>query len=110
MELRFLERRLSESPRVYRAGAKSSIGVWARQVCAHSRNRSMELRYDSLVTMAPSRGKAFLRSASKLNNILLVPCFMLNLDDAGTIFYTAALEVAKKIRREPVTAPGLSPI
>jgi len=34
MELRFLERRISESPRVYRAGAKSSIGVWARQVCA----------------------------------------------------------------------------
>jgi hypothetical protein len=65
---------------------------------------------DSLVTMALSRGKAFLRSASKLNNILLVPCLMLNLDDAGTIFYTAALEVAKKIRREPVTAPGLSPI
>jgi hypothetical protein len=32
MELRFFERRISESPRVYRAGAKSSIGVWARQV------------------------------------------------------------------------------
>ena len=34
MELRLLERRLSESPRVYCAAAKSSIGVWARQVCA----------------------------------------------------------------------------
>jgi hypothetical protein len=32
MELRFFERRLSESPRVYRAAAKSSIAVWARQV------------------------------------------------------------------------------
>jgi hypothetical protein len=32
VELRFFERRFSESPRVYRAGAKSSIGVWARQV------------------------------------------------------------------------------
>jgi hypothetical protein len=37
MELRFLERRISESPRVYRAGAKSSIGVWARQVCGPRR-------------------------------------------------------------------------
>jgi hypothetical protein len=32
MELRFFERRFSANPRVYRAGAKSSIGVWARQV------------------------------------------------------------------------------
>jgi hypothetical protein len=34
MELRLFERRFSESPRVYRAAAKSSIGVWARQVSA----------------------------------------------------------------------------
>jgi hypothetical protein len=32
MKLRFFERRFSESPRVYRAGAKSSIAVWVRQV------------------------------------------------------------------------------
>jgi hypothetical protein len=34
MQLRFLERRISERPRIYRAEAKSSIGFWARQVCA----------------------------------------------------------------------------
>jgi hypothetical protein len=32
MELRFFERRFSASPRVYRAVAKSSIGVETRQV------------------------------------------------------------------------------
>jgi hypothetical protein len=32
-DLRFFERRLSENPRIYRAGAKSSIAVQVRQVC-----------------------------------------------------------------------------
>jgi hypothetical protein len=51
MELDFFERRFSECSRVYRAGAKSSIGVWARQVSADDHKRRLNSFYDRFVTI-----------------------------------------------------------
>jgi Flp pilus assembly protein TadD len=83
MELRFLERRISESPRVYRAGAKSSIGFWARQVCALGRNRSVEFLYDGFVRIVSTSLNPFLALGPCLKNILLATCLTLALAVLG---------------------------
>src|ERR1700693_1305179 len=79
MELRFFERRFSELTRCYRAAAKSTIGVWARQVCAPVRNQSIEFLYDGfvkIVSISRNRIRA-LRVCPK--SMLLVPCLILGL-------------------------------
>jgi Flp pilus assembly protein TadD len=72
-----LERRISESPHVYLAGAKSSIGVWARQVCSPRRNRGIKFLYDGFVTKAPISRNGIPSLGFCLKNIFLMTCLML---------------------------------
>ena len=79
MELRFFERRFSESPRVYRAAAKSSIGVWARQVCVVIRNQSIKFLYDGFVKIVSVSRNGIRALRVCLKNMLLMPGLILGL-------------------------------
>lgn len=83
MELPFFERRFSESLRAYRAAAKSSIGVWARQVCVVIRNQSIKFLYDGFVKIVSVSRNGIRPLRVCLKNVLLMPGLILGLGAFG---------------------------